>query len=84
MNAEYGGIISNDSDNKPRTGKTEKKLEKNELQGSLNSVGEEVSLVTTTLTSILIHFRAPHVIDYLSLDVNGGELSVLENFDFGL
>ena len=38
--------------------------------------------ITTSLVSIMDHFHAPSVIDYLSLDVEGAEESVLRGFDF--
>jgi hypothetical protein len=44
--------------------------------------GKEKSYATTTLLDILIHARAPHVIDYFSLDVEGAELFILQNFPF--
>lgn len=38
---------------------------------------------TVTLLNSLNYFKAPKVIDYFSLDVEGGEWPVLKNFDFG-
>jgi hypothetical protein len=37
---------------------------------------------STTLENILDRAKAPNVIDYLSIDVEGAELSLLENFPF--
>ena len=42
----------------------------------------ERTLTTVTLAAVLQRFNAPHDIDYLSLDVEGAEALVLENFDF--
>lgn len=36
-----------------------------------------------TLATILKNNSAPNIIDYLSLDIEGGELGVLETFPFG-
>mmetsp|Transcript_279 Transcript_279/g.510 ORF Transcript_279/g.510 Transcript_279/m.510 type:complete len:396 (+) Transcript_279:45-1232(+) len=41
----------------------------------------DVTLVTTTLTSILDHAEAPPVMDYLSLDVEGAEYYALQGLD---
>lgn len=35
-----------------------------------------------TLQSLLLKHNAPRIIDYLSIDVEGNELAILENFDF--
>jgi FkbM family methyltransferase len=40
----------------------------------------DVEMYTVTLTKVLKQFNAPHIIDYFSLDVEGGEYSVLKNF----
>jgi FkbM family methyltransferase len=40
----------------------------------------DVELHTVTLKTVLQHFNAPRVIDYFSLDVEGGEYSVLKSF----
>ena len=42
----------------------------------------DLHLTTVALTSILEHLHAPLVIDYLSLDVEGAELLVLEGLNF--
>lgn len=44
----------------------------------------EVKIPLVTLYNILVHVKAPRVIDYLSLDVEGYEYEVLKNFDFGV
>jgi hypothetical protein len=41
-------------------------------------------LETVTLNNLLSALNAPNVIDYFSLDVEGGEHHVLKHFDFGL
>jgi FkbM family methyltransferase len=38
--------------------------------------------ITTTLANILDKFKAPNVIDYLSLDVEGQEYNILSTFPF--
>jgi FkbM family methyltransferase len=47
--------------------------------------GEQTSLLTSqarTLHSVLSEFNSPKVIDFLSLDVEGAELSVLDGINF--
>ena len=56
----YGGFVSPDMDNS-NTNKQD---------------GSDVTLTTATLTDTLDFFNAPHVIDYLSLDVEGAEYLV--------
>jgi hypothetical protein len=43
-----------------------------------------VNLTTVTLISLLQFIKAPYVIDYLSLDIEGGEWDAMKSFDFGL
>ena len=42
----------------------------------------ETPLTTVTLAAVLQRFNAPNDIDYLSLDVEGAEALVLQDFDF--
>jgi hypothetical protein len=42
------------------------------------------NLSTVTLVTILKFIKAPKVIDYLSLDVEGGEWDIFKEFDFDL
>ena len=44
----------------------------------------EFEIEAKTLNSILLESNAPKVIDFLSLDVEGGELEVLKGIDFGM
>lgn len=41
----------------------------------------DVTLETVTLPTALKHFHAPRVIDFMSLDVEGGELLVLQGME---
>lgn len=43
-----------------------------------------VDMITVSLVSLLKHLKAPSKIDYLSLDVEGGEWEALKSFDFNL
>ena len=43
---------------------------------------EIITLKTKTLSEILIENNAPTEMDYLSLDIEGGEYEALKNFDF--
>lgn len=45
--------------------------------GMMRENNEVLSMTTTTLAQVLTDNRAPHLIDYLSLDVEGHELEVL-------
>lgn len=63
-----GGIIDSDTDNKPE---------------SINSEKTNVMTVKTkTLVSVLREQKAPHIIDYLSIDVEGAEARILCDFPF--
>ena len=44
--------------------------------------GTEVKMTTVTLEMVLRKYGAPKVIDYLSIDVEGAEYTVLKNFPF--
>lgn len=44
--------------------------------------GDDVTMTTVTLTDILDFSNAPNIIDYFSLDVEGGEEMVLAGLDF--
>jgi FkbM family methyltransferase len=54
----------------------------NENTGPFNKKDQYVSKTTTTLGNILNKFNAPSIIDYLSLDVEGQEYSILSTFPF--
>jgi FkbM family methyltransferase len=54
----------------------------NEFDNKEGSTKGLTELVTVTLTSILDHAKAPSVIDYFSLDVEGAEYHVLSSFAF--
>jgi hypothetical protein len=43
---------------------------------------ERVEFVTTTLTEILRQSKAPHYINYMSIDIEGAELEALKGLDF--
>lgn len=43
---------------------------------------ESVELETSTLTLVLDHAKAPHVIHYMSLDIEGAEFVAMSGFDF--
>ena len=44
---------------------------------------EEVTLTTPTLLNVLNFIRAPSVIDYFNLDIEGAEYYAMKHFDFG-
>ncbi len=51
-------------------------------QDNKNAGKSSLDLITVTLDNVLDHLNAPLHMDYLSLDVEGGELHVLEGFNF--
>lgn len=44
--------------------------------------GSQYEVETISLSNFLIEARAPRNIEYLSIDVEGGELGIIESFDF--
>ena len=67
-----GGIVAEDTDNSY-------KVRGHEL---IRKTTKIIKLKTKTLEFVLDHFKAPKIIDYLSLDVEGAEERVLSNFPF--
>lgn len=55
------------------------------IKGVIEDPGEdfsEINVLTISLNDLLELYRAPQVIDYISLDIEGNEYNVLQNFDF--
>lgn len=71
-NGPTGGIIGNSFDNNYK--KREKLIE--------NSKDKIVTKYSATLEEILDYSKAPKIIDYLSLDVEGAETDVFKKFNF--
>ena len=44
--------------------------------------GDTLTLTAISLNDFLVQSNAPHVIDYLSIDTEGSEFEILENFPF--
>ena len=44
--------------------------------------GERYAVQTISLVDLLDHWRAPRMIDYLSIDTEGSEFDILSSFDF--
>ncbi len=53
-----------------------------DMHSAARSTGERYDVETISLTDLLDFHDAPTVIDYLSIDTEGSELVILENFDF--
>jgi len=70
-----GGIISKDTDNDQKT--VDRKLQNNDFEEN-----KIIKKKTKTLFQILKKNNAPSTIDFLSLDVEGAETRILENFPF--
>ncbi|MCF7852186.1 MAG: FkbM family methyltransferase [Simkaniaceae bacterium] len=73
-NMMLGGIVDDDTDNCVAIRK------KQIVQARKNR--RIMKCNTLTLEQILDKYNAPHVIDYLSLDVEGSETRILRNFPF--
>ena len=43
---------------------------------------DEINVLSISLNDLLELYRAPKIIDYISLDVEGNEYNILNNFDF--
>ena len=69
--------------NNPISDKSDTPVQFNyKINGNNNKGNENNIKITTTLTSILKSSHSPKIIDYLSLDVEDHEYSVLQHFDF--
>lgn len=73
-NGELGGVISEDTDNclKYRGDQIKK----------ARQINKTALFRTVTLEQVLSDYKAPQVIDYLSLDVEGCETRIMSNFPF--
>jgi hypothetical protein len=69
---ESGGIEGEDFDNKPAVGD----------KMSESAPRKATRFYTVPVLEILTRFHAPQVIDYLSLDVEGAEYFIMQNFPF--
>jgi FkbM family methyltransferase len=71
----FAGIVDADTDN--RTANTPQQLAELEKNGKI------IRMLTKTLEQVLEECNAPHIIDFLSIDVEGAETRILRNFPFG-
>lgn len=69
-NAELGGLVGDNFDNNVN------------VRGRELRQAELIDVTSVTLTSLLRENSAPNNMDYLSLDVEGSELLVMQNLDF--
>ena len=70
-NEELGGIVGDQMDNKKNVGKKHR-----------NNMPEMEKRYTVSLRSIFRKFDVPPTIDYMSLDVEGAEELIMEDFPF--
>lgn len=67
----YGGMLSHAADD-----------QHSEIRAAYRDQAGEVTLTTVSLEDLLIRNNAPRRIDYLSIDTEGSEFEILENFPF--
>jgi FkbM family methyltransferase len=61
---------------------TVEEFQAHDLHASARSNGNRYKVPTTSLDDLLKKFNAPKRIDFLSIDTEGSEFFILENFDF--
>ena len=59
-----------------------KDLMESDFHSDFRQEGRQYSVETISLNRFLVEARAPKRIDYMSIDVEGGEFDVLQSFDF--
>lgn len=69
-NGQLGGIVAEDTDNNTRI-----------RSGQLTDA-EIIEMEAITLTRLLEIYEAPEIIDYLSMDIEGGEERAIRSLDF--
>jgi FkbM family methyltransferase len=53
-----------------------------DLHAPARTEADEIHVETISLNDLLVEHKAPRTIDYMSIDTEGSELSILESFDF--
>ncbi len=61
---------------------TLKSFSSTDLHAAEREDADEISVQTISLNDLLAEHNAPETIDYISIDTEGSELSILEAFDF--
>jgi FkbM family methyltransferase len=54
-----------------------------DMHAHSREIGVKYEVETISLFDLLVEYKAPKFIDYLSIDTEGSEFEILENFDFG-
>ena len=64
------------------SGKLSTLIEYKDSDGHSRQVSSEYTVITVSLEDLLLEFSAPNYIDFLSIDTEGSEFEIIQNFNF--